>query len=186
MTTDNRAKPLEMAGLLEWVIDTGLRGLTLEEQVEGFCSRLIRAGLPARRFNLALGTLHPIYGARTFVWMDGALVAETFERGDRDRSEYTRNPIYYMRKNGVLRLRQRLDTGEPQPYPLLDGFAAAGMTEYAARIDPFERPKDGEGPLNLLSEKMLPGVFLSCTTDAPGGFDEGHLAQLDDDFLLSR
>jgi adenylate cyclase len=68
-------------------------------------------------------------------------------------------------------------------FPLLDELRAAGMTDYVARIVRFDSTSDpllrtGAADDALRQRDSLQGIFFSCATDAPGGFDEGHLAQL--------
>lgn len=177
--------PLDLTGFADWLVERGLRGVALDEQVDGFCRRVVDAGFPARRFNMAIGTLHPRHGARSYVWRPGGLETEDFprRRSDDESVAYLRSPIYYLRTSGEPRLRRRLDTGEPLEYPLLDELRAAGMTDYVARIVRFDSASDpllrtGTTDDGLRQRDSLQGIFFSCATDAPGGFDEGHLAQL--------
>jgi hypothetical protein len=48
--------PLDMTSVAEWLVERGLRGLLLDDQVDGFCRRVVDAGFPARRFNMSIGT----------------------------------------------------------------------------------------------------------------------------------
>ena len=179
------ATPLDLTGFADWLVEQGLRGAPLDDQVDGFCRRVVDAGFPARRFNMAIGTLHPRHGARSYVWHPSGLETEDFprRRSDEQRVGYLRSPIYYLRKSGDVRLRRRLDTGEPLEFPVLDELRDAGMTDYAARLVRFE--SDGDPILRLGAAvdtihqlDPLQGIFFSCATDAPGGFDEGHLKQV--------
>ena len=70
--------PLELPGFAEWLVERGLRGLPVDEQVDGFCRRIVDAGFAARRFNMSLGTLHPRHGARSYVWGPTGLETEEF------------------------------------------------------------------------------------------------------------
>jgi adenylate cyclase len=58
------------------------------------------------------------------------------------------------------------------------------MTDYAARIVRFDSASPmpvGSGALDVLDRRdAMQGIFFSCATDAPAGFDEGHLAQIAD------
>jgi hypothetical protein len=98
-----------------WIIDQGLRGVSLEDLVDGFCERVVDAGFPARRFSMIIGTLHPRHGARSYVWRPTGLETEAFarRRTDEDSAAYLRSPIYYLRQSGEAQMRRRLDTGEP-------------------------------------------------------------------------
>ena len=178
------SSPLDLSGIQHWIVDQGLRGVSLEELVGGFCDRVLAAGFPARRFNMIIGTLHPRHGARSYIWRPTGLETEAFarRRTDEDSAAYLRSPIYYLRKSGEPRLRRRLDTGEPLQFILLEELRDAGMTEYAARIVRF-------GEVDVASLKSggaytdprfdpLQGIFFSCATDAPGGFDDGQLEEV--------
>ncbi len=180
-----RLAPLELTGFAEWLVERGLRGLPLDEQVDGFCRRVVDAGFPARRFNMSLGTLHPRHGARSYVWRPSGLETEEFarRRTEEQMQGYYASPIYYLRRTGDAEFRRRLDTSVPFDFPVLAELREAGMTDYAARIVRFdaESKTEGSGALDVLDRRdVLQGIFFSCATDAPGGFDDGHLAQISD------
>jgi adenylate cyclase len=177
--------PLDLDGLVKWLVARGLQGLPLEEQVDGFCRRVVDAGFPARRFNMSIGTLHPRHGAHSYIWSpDGIATAVFPRRRSEDESEaYLRSPIYHLRRSGEVRLRRRLDTGAPDQFPVLTELRAAGMTDYAARLVGFDGVdaatlRMGTDMKGTDQPDVLQGVFFSCATDAPGGFDEDHLRQV--------
>jgi len=185
-TNVQRPSPsLNLDGLAQWLVARGLQGLPLEEQVDGFCRRVVDAGFPARRFNMSIGTLHPRHGAHSYIWSpDGIATAVFPRRRSEDESEaYRQSPIHHLRRSGEVRLRRRLDTGAPDQFPVLVELRAAGMTDYAARLVGFDgvdiatrRPEpEGHGADQA---EALQGVFFSCATDVPGGFDENHLRQV--------
>ena len=187
MTAVHPRPPLDLAGFPEWLVDRGLRGLPLEEQVDGFCRRVVEAGFPARRFNMLMGTLHPRHGARSYTWRPEGLTTGEFprRRSDAESEAYLRSPIHHLRSLGELRLRRRLDTEVPQEFPLLEELREAGMTDYVARLVPFDV---GDVPalrtegavVDLARPNPLQGIFFSAATDVPGGFDDGHLKQVAD------
>jgi adenylate cyclase len=183
-TPAHPAPPLELSGIQRWIIDQGLRGVSLEELVDGFCRRVVDAGFPARRFNMIIGTLHPRHGARSYLWRPTGLETEAFarRRSEEDSAGYMASPVYYLRRSGEPRLRRRVDTGEPLQFPVLEDLRNEGMTEYAARIVRF-----GEIDMAALRSRSeitdprfdpLQGIFFSCATDVPGGFDDGQLEQV--------
>ena len=178
---------LDLTGFAEWLVDRGLRGLPLEEQVDGFCRRVVEAGFPARRFNMLMGTLHPRHGARSYTWRPEGLTTGEFprRRSDEESEAYLRSPIYRLRSSGEVRLRRRLDTGAPPDFPLLAELREAGMTDYVARLVRFDAadtpPPRGEGVgADPARPNPLQGIFFSCATDVPGGFDDEHLKQVAD------
>ena len=189
MTQDANAQytapPLDLTGVAEWLVERGLQGVPLDEQVEGFCRRIVDAGFPARRFNMSIGTLHPRHGARSYVWRPGSFVTEEFprQRSAEESEAYRQSPIHHLRQSGEVRLRRRLDTGDRFDFPVLANLRDAGMTDYAAQLVRF----DGAHAATLRTEgfaaalgrsAQLQGIFFSCATDAPGGFDETHLRQV--------
>src|ERR1700757_499320 len=105
------SKPLELPGFAEWLAERGLRGLPLDQQVDGFCRRIVDAGFSARRFNMSLGTLHPRHGARSYVWRPTGLETAEFarRRTEEQLQGYYASPIYHLRKTGEAALRRRLD-----------------------------------------------------------------------------
>ena len=61
----------------------------------------------------------------------------------------------------------------------------AGMTDYAARIVRFGGAdtaslRGGPAAAGVGQAYLLQGIFFSCATDVPGGFDDGHLKQVGD------
>jgi adenylate cyclase len=179
--------PLDLAGFPEWLVDRGLRGLPLEEQVDGFCRRVVEAGFPARRFNMLMGTLHPRHGARSYTWRPDGLTTGEFprRRSDAESEAYLRSPIHHLRSLGELRLRRRLNTETSPEFPLLAELREAGMTDYVARLVPFDvgdvpSPRTEGVVADPARPNPLQGIFFSAATDVPGGFDDGHLKQVAD------
>jgi len=193
MTSDPKDRPpltpLDLAGLERWLVERGMRGLPLGEQFAGFCQRVAEAGFPMKRAQMGMGTLHPRYGAHTFVWRPGAGAVEHTprERTTLSLQGYLQSPVHYMRSRGVTALRRRLDIGEADEFPIFADLRAEGLTEYAARIVPFG-PEEAEARAGALAaaqplpipEGGLDGIFFSCATDRPGGFDDGQLEQTAD------
>jgi adenylate cyclase len=181
--------PLDMTSVAEWLVERGLRGLPLDDQVDGFCRRVVDAGFPARRFNMSIGTLHPRHGARSYVWRPSGLETEEFprQRSGAESEPYLRSPIRHLQTSGEISLRRRLDTGAPDDFPVLADLREAGMTDYAARVVPFDggRSAPRRAGAGVIREEVdqpnpMQGIFFSCTTDVQGGFDDGQLGQVGD------
>jgi adenylate cyclase len=178
---------LYTSGIAEWLVERGLRGLPLDDQVDGFCRRVVEAGFPARRFNMSLGTLHPRHGSRSYVWRASGLEAEAFprQRSSEERQPYLDSPIYYLVSSGQLSFRRRLDTNTLHEFPVLNELREQGMTDYAARIVGFDDWRATAPRLGALDEMVdrpnpMQGIFFSCATDVHGGFDDEHLRQVSD------
>jgi adenylate cyclase len=54
--------------LTAWLTQAGLAGTPETEIVSEFCERCVAAGLPLKRANVFIDTLHPVYEARLFRW----------------------------------------------------------------------------------------------------------------------
>lgn len=180
--------PLDLTHLIDEIIERGLQGASIEAQVEAFGNRVVGAGFPARRFNLAIGTLHPQQSSRSYVWRsEGVTIVEFPRRRGGDQSEaYLRSPIHWLRSTGHVRLRRRLDAGiADDDFPVLADLTAEGMSDYAARLVRSDGGSIDSGSSTSVMElgdpadPLLQGVFFSCTTDQAGGFDAQHLEQVD-------
>jgi adenylate cyclase len=185
-----RGRRASLARFREGIIDRGLRGLPLDEQLGGFCRQVVETGVPLRRASLSIGTLHPRYGAHSFIWRyaSGEVEHTPRERSMQQLEVYQRSPIYQMRRTGRLLMRRRLDTGDAaaREFLLFDDLRAEGMTDYIARIVPFETAHEAAGAklgahrIEPVRRSSLEGIFLSACTDAPGGFDARELRLLRD------
>ncbi len=162
-------------------------GLPIGEQIGGFCGKLHDLGIPMKRVQMGMYTLHPRYGSHTFVWRPGA---DEVEHVPRSRSIvnddiYLKSPVHHMRSRGIQALRRRLATDDPDEFMVFEELRAEGITDYAAFVVPydpaqveaiarkFETTGDPAGP-GLEAD----GIFFSCATDRPEGFDDGHLQQI--------
>jgi adenylate cyclase len=179
--------PLDLDGLALWLVERGMRGLPLEGQLAGFCQRIYDAGFPMKRAQMGMGTLHPRYGSHTFVWRPGAGAIEHTprERTIQSRQVYLRSPVHYMRSRGIPALRRRLDSGDPDEFLIFSELRAEGLTDYAARVVRYD-PMQSEAITNEsvapnrppVPGQALNGIFFSCATDRPEGFDDGQLGQV--------
>ena len=164
-----------------------MQGLPLGEQIAGFCRRVFDAGFPIKRAQTGMYTLHPHYGSHTFVWRpDADGIVHTPREHSINRHElYLKSPVHHMRSRGIRALRRRLDTGEAEEFPVFDELRAEGLVDYAAHIVPYD-PKQaedlaqGSAPHGDTSGpgRALDGIFFSCATDRPEGFDDGQLDQV--------
>jgi adenylate cyclase len=90
-----------------------------------------------------------------------------------------------LQTSGEYSLRRRLDAGTADDFPVLTDLREAGMTDYAARVVPFDdgqvatlRAGPGGIPEGVDRPNPMQGIFFSCTTDVQGGFDDGQLRQV--------
>ena len=182
-----RPRPLALDGLRLWLVERGLLGLPVGEQISGFCRRICDGGFSMKRASVGMYTLHPRYGSHTFTWRPEAEGIEHIprERAALGRDVYLKSPVHHMRSRGVLTLRRRLDEDEGEEFLIFPELRAEGLVDYAAFLvlhDPAlvkvaaERAEtDGSVARPDLA---LNGLFFSCATERPEGFDEGHLGQI--------
>ena len=177
---------LNLEGFDRWVVEQGMLGLPLETQLAGFCQRIYDLGFPMKRVQMAMNTLHPHFGSHTFVWRpDTGIEYTPRARTVVNKELYLRSPVHYMRSRGILTLRRRLDIDDPDGFNLFEELRAEGLTEYAARVIPYD-PNDAEALAKesvaldrpTTPNQALDGVFFSCATDLPGGFDDEQLNQV--------
>ena len=59
---------MKLTSLADWLAESGLRNLPLEEMVDGFSRRLNDMGVPVARTFVGMNTLHPLVRARSLIW----------------------------------------------------------------------------------------------------------------------
>jgi adenylate cyclase len=162
-------------------------GLPLGEQIAGFCQKVFDSGFPMKRVQMGMYTLHPRYGSHTFLWRAGT---DTVEHTPRERAVlssdvYLKSPVHHMRSRGLLALRRRLDTVETDEFLLFPELRAEGLVDYAAHIVPYDHRQAEVMATELVTAgdtvnpgRELDGIFFSCATDRPEGFDDGQLNQV--------
>ena len=164
-----------------------MQGLPVAEQIDGFCRRVFESGFPMKRVQMGMYTLHPRYGSHTFVWRPGAegVTHNPRDREIQSRDIYLKSPVHYMRIHGLLALRRRLDGDNPDEFLLFPELRAEGLVDYAAQLVPYDPAQveaiaRGKGAAYEESRPAggLDGIFFSCATDRPEGFDDAQLAQV--------
>jgi len=163
--------------LAQWITDAGLQGVPETELVQGFCERMVAAGVPLTRAVVGADTLHPIIVGRVITWSSlGSNSAETRQTDygppanpDSD-DKWLQSPFYRLYESGETMLRRRLDDGAPGgEFPIVDELRAQGATDYVALIHRL-------GPTAVIGD--LDCFFSSWTTDHVGGFSDAHLDAL--------
>ena len=154
----------------EWIVDRALAGASEIDILAGVCERLDAAGFGLMRASVANDLLDPTYDARGVRWNRGTGgLEEKFPRteGAPVNESWTRSPFFALAESGQPRLRRRLNGSYRRgEFPLLDGFAEKGATDYVAFATPVgERVRIGEGQ----------GIVSSWLTDAPGGFSDAQV-----------
>lgn len=183
----SEAAPLNLDGLPQWLVEQGMLGLPVGEQIAGFCRKVFDAGFPMKRAQTGMYTLHPKYGSHTFLWRPGVEGTEHVprERGVASQDIYLKSPVHYMRSRGLLTLRRRIDEGDPDEFNIFPELRAEGLVDYAAHLVPYDPDQvktiaqalaAGGDPMS--PEGSVNGIFFSCATDRRQGFDDGQLKQI--------
>jgi adenylate cyclase len=164
-----------------WAVSEGLRGTEAAPLFDGFCQRLVGAGLPLWRAFAGLRTLHPQWGGYGYTWWRrlNAIEPSQFERGDAYEREILNSPIGHLIREAEAsvgvgepwrNLRRRLAGCEAQlDLPGLDKLAGAGATDYFAEIVRFGTDDD---------PSRGTGIGYSFATDRAEGFHDDDLVLL--------
>lgn len=172
MTTP--ASKIRANDLIDWLLERGLEGAEQAEILEGYCARLVGAGIPLLRFHAAQSAYHPTYGGTGFNWYrDEGGSVENYEHSDEPPQQWVSSPLYEMLRTGAPELRERLkDQNKPSRFPFLNELHQKGATDYFAsglvlqKTDPDKR---------IALDEMPEGILMSWATDHAEGFDELHL-----------
>jgi adenylate cyclase len=164
-----------------WAVGEGLRGTEAAPLFDGFCQRLVGAGVPLWRGFAGMRTLHPQWAGYTYTWRRdlNAIQPVQFERGDEYEQEVLNSPFTYLTRQAEIsaqggdpwrNLRRRLAGPEAQlDFPVLEGLAAGGATDYFAEVVRFGANGDPSRGL---------GIGYSFATDRPAGFSDDDLVLL--------
>jgi adenylate cyclase len=167
--------------LADWLAESGLRNLPLEEMVDGFSRRLNDMGVPVARTFVGMSTLHPMVRARSMIWdrATGPGAHFEFRHADIETPILRESPFLPMLRDGITERRRRVDDpAVAREAPMFEELHAVGMTEWLGRVFPFGElvPRIG-GPHEAEHADRL---FLVCslTTDRPDGYLESDIAVL--------
>ncbi len=160
-----------------WAVHQGLRGAGAYALFDGYCQRLVIHGVPLWRAQTGMQTLHPHWGAYSYLWRRdlNAIQPEQHARRDMGNPQWLRSPLYDLirRANGGENnpsMRRHLDAGPDQrDFAALDEFLGQGATDYFAQLFTF-----GEGG----DPSQGAGAVYSFTTDRAGGFHDNDMALL--------
>jgi adenylate cyclase len=161
-----------------WAAREGLRRTPIAVFFEGFCRRLVAAGVPLWRAFAGMRTLHPQWAGYTYTWWRDRDVVHPArrERGEAYEQDLRNSPFAYLIGAGreaasggdlPLRLRRRLAGGNVErDFSFLEELAIAGATDYVAELIPLGRVREA------FPES---GIGFSFATDRPEGFTADDL-----------
>jgi len=157
--------PVPGGQISRWILGEGPHIDSDVELFDELCWRLLGDGVPLWRATLYMGTLHPLIRGIGARWTRQQNVIEEFRilHGSETTDEYLLSPIRATIERGTP-FRRRLIAEVPE-YPLLSKLRKNGGTDYFALA------------LNHAFQRF-PAV--TWATDRPGGFDDAHIAALED------
>jgi adenylate cyclase len=161
-----------------WLVKEGLSGATQTDLLQGFCERLVAAGLPLHRAHAGQRALHPVFGGVGFDWQHdgGRATREDYARVSESHERWLKSPFYYMLQNGTPELRERLiDGNELSRFPVLEEYCAQGATDYFASAMFF-----GPATIGPRSNPDDPpeGMISSWISNTPKGFSENDIGTI--------
>ena len=168
-----------LVALQAWLIEAGLAAVSAENLFDGFCRRLVAAGVPVARGFLSIGGLHPLRRAHSLTWEGGRLTdIADFGHSIMATPRWQTSPFKHMMENHVARLHRRLTGPDTElDFPVLREFRDSGMSEWLALMRGF-----GWASGSPQSDQF--GVVLSWTASAavgrPDGWSRTELATIEE------
>jgi adenylate cyclase len=159
--------PRHPGPILDWLIGEARRLPDGGAVLRGLGERLVDAGLPLRRASFHLRTLHPQLFGMGFYWQRGSDEVRVFEaqHGIEATVLFLQSPMRLLFE-GAAAVRQRLDLPDAElAFPLYSELRDEGLTDYVAL------------PMSFSDGKVHGTTWSS---DRPGGFATGDLAQIED------
>ena len=158
-----------------WLIEAGLMGMAAEAMFDGFCSRLVAAGVPVGRGFLSIGGLHPLRRAYSLTWQGGRVTdIADFAYATMDTQLWRDSPFRWMMETGTGRLHRPLTGPDAQlDFPVLRDFRDAGWSEWLALLYGF-------GLGTVRAEHSQFGVVISWVSNAARGWSAGELKAIEE------
>jgi adenylate cyclase len=167
-----------IADLYLWAMEAGLHGANAAELFDGYCRRLVEAGVALLRGYVSTPTLHPQWTGYGYTWTRtlNAVREEQHARAASPSAAWLASPFFHLIGRAragepTPTLRRRLTQGpEARDFPALVTFHAEGATDYFATLYTYGDsgdPAHGEG------------VVFSFASDAARGFDEAEIMLLE-------
>jgi len=135
----NSLRDTDLIPLHAWLIEAGTNDVAAEPLFDGFCGRLVAAGVPIARGFLSIAGLHPLRRAYSLTWHDGRIVEATdFGHATMATPVWHNSPFRHMLETKTRRLHRRLVGDDPVlDFEVLREFRDAGMSEWLALIYGF-------------------------------------------------
>jgi len=136
----NSLRDTDLIPLHAWLIEAGTNDVAAEPLFDGFCRRLVAAGVPIARGFLSIAGLHPLRRAYSLTWHDGRIVEATdFGHATMATPVWHNSPFRHMLETKTRRLHRRLVGDDPVlDFEVLREFRDAGMSEWLALMYGFD------------------------------------------------
>src|SRR5262245_12647410 len=167
----NSLPDTDLTPLHAWLIEAGTNDVAAEPLFDGFCGRLVSAGVPIARGFLSIAGLHPLRLAYSLTWHDGQIVEATdFGHATIATPVWHNSPFRHMLETKTRRLHRRLVGDDARlDFEVLREFRDAGMSEWLALIYGFGRSAAPPATNHF-------GVVLSWATSKAVGRGDGWSA----------
>ncbi len=162
----NAARPRSIDPIAEWLIGEGRLIGEARPLIDGFCRRLLAAGIPLWRLRAGQRLANPLLSAWGVIWTrDGSGDEEyVIARDTLGTSAYFGSPFQYVIKHRQSFRRRLIGLDPEQDHAVLHEMAAAGGSDYLAM--PLEY---GDGSVQ----------GLAIVSDHASGFSDEDLARLE-------
>jgi len=169
--SSGRLEPV-FQSISDWLIESALGEVKLEEQFMVFCGRLSEAGIPLARGFLATRALHPMFVATTATWEpDGNQEVIHLPPEQDDAQAWRESPVFHLLQTDRLEICYDLTSdGDWQNFPMLVDLQARGATVYYAQIVMF-------GPIEQ-ARRRQDACILSWTGNHANGFSSKQINTL--------
>lgn len=165
---------LALVGELEEELATrSLANEPIEKIVENCCRRARDGGLSVARVLVTWRLLNPLFFSQTLIWRPGEPVTvERFRYAESMASpEWIRSPMRHVLDNRLDFFRAPIcRLSAPREFPVLDDFAAEGMTDYVSFLVGFGAVRD--------TKAVGAGILLTVCSDREGGFRDEEIEAL--------
>ena len=165
----------------EWMLEAALGTTSAADAFAGMAARLRHQGVQIDRAHLAYTTLHPLNRGAGATWTSetGLEVEDYSYDRDQNAAGWFESPIHFVIVNRIERLRRRLaGPGAMIDFPVLEDFAAEGLTDYILFAQPFD---SFYAPVDLETQPDRPasaGMSCSFATRRAQGFTDEEVETL--------
>ncbi len=148
-----------------WLLNQAWIAPSPEDFVKALSEQFVALGIPVKRMNVALWSLHPEMVGRNYTWWRGIDEISVFDlpMGVMQREEFLNSPTLYV-SEGRGGVRQRLDDPNPEfEFSIMKDLREKGCTDYVA--------------MPLVFSDGISHV-LSLASDTSAGFSTADLGRI--------